>query len=317
MSDKRPRNSGTTRADPGEAARKRLDELITGYRSSVSMTLEPLVRRYHPAMLAGAKEEYRKMLELSTKMSVVAHACTEIAGYPHDARRKSIGCLFGACCFLADSFIDDFGEETTREYLIRLERLLTEGWFEIRNDRELLFYIVVSRLFAMRDVLHPTVRQAILQLFIAQTKDVELRRAHDAAHQHRRRAELKQLKQCARNRSGHAILVLSSFLLPQLPAAFLSAIFTAGALIMYIDDHGDCYTDLQHRRVTFMNQVKRPERTLKTIFLKYVRCLSQRLPKGKGRDLLIAFLTRYYLTRLEKHRQQRLQGGAPAWAVYE
>jgi hypothetical protein len=65
-----------------------------------------------------------------------------------------------------------------------------------------------------------------------------------------------------------------------------------------------------------MNQVKRPERTLKTIFLAHVRRLSSVLPPGRGRDLLIAFLTRYYLTRVEKHRQQKLRR-APAWAVYE
>jgi hypothetical protein len=32
--------------------------------------------------------------------------------------------------------------------------------------------------------------------------------------------------------------------------------------------------------------------------------------------LLIAFLLRYYLTRLEKHRQQRRRSPS-AWAVYE
>jgi len=45
----------------------------------------------------------------------------------------------------ADSFIDDFGEAATRDYLDRLEVLLTEGWFEPRTDREKLFFVIVSR----------------------------------------------------------------------------------------------------------------------------------------------------------------------------
>jgi hypothetical protein len=40
------------------------------------------------------------------------------------------------------------------------------------------------------------------------------------------------------------------------------------------------------------------------------------LPRSDGRDLLIAFLTRYYLTRIEKHRQQKIKGGS-AWAVHD
>lgn len=316
MSEKRSGMSTSAPSDPTGSARKRADELIPLYRKKVSRTLEPLVREYHASMLDGTQDEYRKMIELSTKMSLVAHACTEIAGYRYDRRRQTIGILFGACCFLADSFIDDFGEQATQQYLARLERLLTEGWFEIKTDRERLFYVVVARLFAMRDVLHPTVRQAILQLFMAQQQDVELRHMRDPSQHRLRRGELELLKQCARNRSGHAILVLSAFLLPELRATYLTGIFTAGALIMYIDDHGDCYSDREHNRVTFMNQVKRPERTLKTIFLAHVRRLSSGLPAGRGRDLLIAFLTRYYLTRVEKHRQQKVRR-APAWAVYE
>ena len=116
------------------------------------------------------------MLELSAKMNVVGHACTEIFGHDYDERRQEIGSLFGACCFLADSFIDDFGEEATREYLERLEVLLTEGWFHLRTDRERLFFAIIpSRLFAERDLMHPTVRQAILQLYAAQKLDVDLR----------------------------------------------------------------------------------------------------------------------------------------------
>jgi hypothetical protein len=302
--------------DPGPSARARVDHLIQRYRKNVSAQLTPLVRTYNPAMLTEAQDEYRKMLELSAKMNVVGHACTEIFGFDYDERRQSIGSLFGACCFLADSFIDDFGEKATREYLQRLEILLTEGWFELRSDRERLFFVIVSRLFTERDLLHPTVRQAILQLYAAQKQDVDLRLCGETTPRTLQRAQLNLLKCCARNRSGHAILVLSAFLVPELPLAQLSLMFTAGALVMFIDDHGDCYSDRQSRRITFMNQVKYPERTLKGIFLTHIARLAGGLPPSDGRDLLIAFLTRYYLTRIEKHRQQKVKGGS-AWAVHE
>ena len=301
--------------DPGPAAHARTDRLIRTYRKSVSDHLEPLVRAYNPAMLEAPQQEYRKMLELSAKMNVVGHACSEIFGHDYDERRRRIGTLFGACCFLADSFIDDFGEEATRAYLARLELLLTEGWFDLRSDRERLFFVILSRLFAERDLLDPTVRQAILRLYAAQKQDVDLRHARDDGRA-LTRAELNLLKRCARNRSGHAILVLSAFLVPELSLARLSLMFSAGALIMYIDDHGDCYSDRGDGRVTFMNQLRRPERALKSIFLAHITRLADGLPPSRGRDLLIAFLTRYYLTRLEKHRQQRTAGGS-AWAVHE
>lgn len=301
--------------DPEPAARARADQLIQVYRKAVSAHLEPLVRAYNPAMLDGAQPEYRKMLELSAKMNVVGHACTEIFDHSYDERRQKIGTLFGACCFLADSFIDDFGEVAARDYLDRLELLLTEGWFDLRSDRERLFFVIISRLFAERDLLHPTVRQAILRLYAAQKQDVDLRRKRDGGRD-LSRAELNLLKLCARNRSGHAILVLSAFLVPDLALARLGPMFTAGALIMYIDDHGDCYSDRNDGRLTFMNQLRHPERSLKVIFVSHVTRLAEGLPESKGRDLLIAFLTRYYLTRLEKHRQQK-KVGASAWAVHE
>jgi hypothetical protein len=306
----------TTAWDPGSSARERVDRLIQRYRKTVGKHLAPLVRTYNPSMLTEAGDEYRKMLELSAKMNVVGHACTEIFGHAYDVRRQRIGSLFGACCFLADSFIDDFGEPAARDYLERLEVLLTEGWFDLRTDRERLFFVILSRLFAERDILHPTVRQTIMQLYGAQRRDVDLRLNRGRPRGSLDRAQLNRLKHCARNRSGHAMLVLSAFLLPELPLAYLALMFTAGALIMHIDDHGDCYSDLQHERITFMNQVKRPERTLKTIFLAHIMRLASGLPKGDGRDLLIAFLTRYYLTRVEKHRQQKINVGS-AWAVYE
>lgn len=302
--------------DPGPSARARIDRLILLYRKNVRALLAPLVHAYNPAMLTEAQDEYRKMLELSAKMNVVGHACTEIFGYDYDERRQTIGTLFGACCFLADSFIDDFGEQATHEYLKRLEVLLTEGWFDVRTDRERLFFVILSRLFAERDLLHPIIRQAILQLYAAQKQDVDLRLTRGRARGGLDGAQLNLLKRCARNRSGHAILVLSTFLVPELPLGELSLMFTAGALVMYIDDHGDCYSDLQSERITFMNQVKDPERTLKGIFIAHIMRLARGLPRTDGRDLLIAFLTRYYLTRIEKHRQQKTMGGS-AWAVHE
>ena len=49
------------------------------------------------------------------------------------------------------------------------------------------------------------------------------------------------LRQCARDRSGHAITVLTGFVAPEIELSILPYLFTAGALIMHIDDHGDCY----------------------------------------------------------------------------
>ncbi len=247
--------------NPGPAAHARTAQLIQAYRKTARTHLEPLVRAHNASMLEEPQSEYRKMLELSAKMNVVGHACTEIFGHNYDERRERIGTLFGACCFLADSFIDDFGEEATREYLERIELLLNEGWFDLRTNRERLFFVILSRLFAERDLLHPTVRQAILQLYEAQKQDVDLRHARDERQRLRRR-DLNLLKRCARNRSGHAILVLSAFLVPELPLAQLGLMFTAGALIMYIDDHGDCYSDRSDGRLTFMNQLRNPERAL-------------------------------------------------------
>lgn len=295
---------------------QRVDELIRVYRDAAATTLGPLVTQYYPELSKNQNNEYRKMIELSTKMTLVGHACAEIAGYEYDERRRTIGSLFGGCCFLADSFLDDFGVEATREYLRRFELLLTKGWFEINTPREKLFYIILTRLFAERDVLDPTLRQAILRLYEAQKRDVELRLDRTHFDKLSRRRQLQQLKQFARDRSGHAILVLSAFLVPRLSLSFCASVFTAGALIMHIDDHGDCHADLRDRRITYMNQVKTPARTLRTIFTTSIERLVRGLSKGSGSELLIAFLTRYYLTRLEKHAREK-RFGAVAWAVYE
>ena len=293
-----------------------LDDLFGQYRKHVVICLHPLVTEYYPALARERIDEYRKLMELSAKMTVVGHACSEITGFPYDQRRQKIGSLFGGCCFLADSFIDDFGLEVAKEYVDRIRTLLKTGWFEIRSDRERLFYVIISRLFAERDVLDPMLRQAILLLFQAQSRDVAFRANPDIIRSRPRHEQLRILKENARNRSGHAIVALTSFLVPSLPLDTLSLIFLAGSLIMHIDDHGDCYSDLHYHRLTYLNQVADPERTLRRIFDGSISKLRNELPEGSGRELMIAFLTKYFVTRLKKHRLQRMHREL-AWAVYE
>lgn len=300
---------------PTRHAMQRVDSLIQEYREEVIRCLEPLVRAYYPALFEAPDNEYLKMVELTTKMTLVGSACTQLAGETYDRRRLTLGNLYGGCCFLADSFIDDFGEAKTKEYLERFEVLLTEGWFEIKNDREQLFYVIVSRMFGERDIFDSTLRQAILRLFEAQKRDVQLRPRESPFRALPRRNQLEMLRQCARDRGGQTSTVLSQFLMRDLDLFFLHPIFVAGGLFMYIDDHGDHYSDRQHDRVTYLNQVKDPERTLKRIFLNDIQRLFDSLPENAGRELLVAFLTRYYLTRIEKHRLQRSR--ARSWEVYE
>jgi hypothetical protein len=279
----------------------------------VRATLDPLIASCCPGLRQNRSNEYRKMIELSSKMTLVGNAATTVLGHPYDRRRRRIAALFGGCCFLADSFIDDFGDDAARDYLDRFEVLLTRGWFHPRTDRERLFYAIVARLFLERHILQPTLRQAVLLLYEAQRRDVEMRAAASARAS---RSRLHELKLCARDRSGHAILVLSSFLVPDISLAHRAPMFAAGSLIMHIDDHGDAFADLRDRRATYMNQVRRPARTLRRIFEREVSRLVSGLPSNPGRELLVAFLTRYFVTRLQKHRQQRKLGGG-AWAVYE
>jgi hypothetical protein len=298
---------------PEPAAFEKVDALIRGYRPDVVACLEPPVRAHYPELLATL--EYGKMVELSTKMTLVGHAACEIAGYRYTERRQTIGTLFGGCCFLADSFVDDFGPTATQEYLERIQILLTTGWFDVRTARERLFYAIVGRLFAARDVLDPILRQAIMLLFDAQRRDCELRLSLDFAALPRRQ-QLRLLRLCARDRSGHAITVLTGFVAPRIEISMLPYLFTAGALIMHIDDHGDCFADLRDGRLTYLNQVRNPAATLRKIFVQHVATLHAGLPPSEGRDLMLAFLTRYFLTRVEKHRLQK-QRADSAWAVYE
>jgi hypothetical protein len=293
---------------------ERVDRLIQRYRPGVRAALEPLIVSCYPALRLNRRNEYRKMIELSTKMTLVGHAATTVLGHPYDRRRQRIASLFGGCCFLADSFIDDFGDDAAHEYLDRFEVLLTRGWFHPRTDRERLFYAILTRLFLERHILRPALRQALLLLYEAQRRDVEMRSASPSRTSRRR--QLHALKTCARDRSGHAILVLSNFLVPDIPLAHRMPIFAAGSLIMHIDDHGDAFADLRDRRVTYMNQMRNPARTLRHIFEREIARLVESLPSNAGRELLVAFLTRYFVTRLQKHRQQRKLAGA-SWAVYE
>ena len=293
----------------------RIEALACAYRIEVRDTLAPLVQTWHPA-LAASDTEYAKMLEQSTKFTLVGHACTTLAGYDFDVRRRRIAILYGCGCFLADSFLDDFGPEAARSYLQRFTLLLSAGWFEVRTERERLFYVVLARLFAERDMLDPLLRQAILRLHAAQARDVSLRLDPEHLSVLPQRDQRALLKRYARDRGGHCIIALTAFLVPSLPLAMLALVLAAGALFMFIDDHGDCYTDRRDGRLTYMNQVRGPERVLRRIALAHFTRLAAGLPANEGRDILLGFLLRYYLTRIDKHRAQRRRGGT-AWDVYE
>jgi hypothetical protein len=277
--------------------------------------IAPLMAAWYPA-LAASDNEYAKMIEQSTKFTLVGHACTALAGHEFDARRRRIAILYGCGCFLADSFLDDFGPDAARSYVQRFNLLLSSGWFETTTERERLFYAVLVRLFSERDVLDPLLRQAIVRLHRAQSLDVGLRLdpAHLAALPPPRQRAL--LKRYARDRGGHCIVVLTAFLVPSLPLPTLALVLSAGALFMFIDDHGDCFTDRRDGRLTYMNQVQRPEQVLHRIVFAHFARLVTGLPANEGRDLLLGFLLRYYLTRLDKHRLQRGKAGS-AWDAFE
>lgn len=295
-----------------------IQTMLQQYRAAVEDVLTPLVVSHCPSLInSNEGNEYGKMLALSTKMAIVGHSCTEIAGYPFDERRQRISSLFGACCFLGDSFLDDFGEEASREYIDRYELLLTKGWFEIRNEREQLFYIVLSRLFAERDLLDPLLRQAICWLFLAQKRDVELSLSSSwLVDTVSRRRRLAFLKQCCRDRSGHAITVLTLLLVPPLSWYYHHLLFIAGSLISFVDDHGDYYFDHGIKKLTYMNQVKNPRRTLRRLFNSSIKQLRDGLPECSGRNLLLAFLLRYFMTRLKKHQLEKRRRGT-MWTIYE
>ena len=315
--------STTMRSSPAATAWRvnrsledKIEQLLSRYRELAAEELGRLTRAYHPALIERGDNEYRKMIELSAKMTMVGHACSETAGFPFDRNRQVLSALYGGCCFLADSFLDDYGETVAADYLDRFEVLLTKGWFTIRNERERLFYVIVSRLFTRRDVLEPMLRQSIFSLFLAQKRDVALRMDAPTFRALPRHRQLGLLRDCARDRSGHAILVLTRLVAPQLALPHHHLLFLAGALIMYIDDHGDCHADRRSHRLTYMNQVRHPEPILRQICENTLQRLQAGLPDNGGKQLLCAFLHRYFVTRLEKHSREGRAGGL-SWAVYE
>lgn len=293
-----------------------VDTFAKKHRAGVEKNLSPIVNAYYPALMAKRDGEYRKMIELTTKMTMVGRACTEIAGHPFDERRLKIGSLFGASCFLADSFIDDLGEEASKEYIERFELLLTKGWFEIRTKREELFYIIMSRIFAERDVFDTAIRQAIFWQFMAQKRDISLRLGLQSLATLSPSKKLSLLKECGRDKGGCVALVLSLLLVPEIPLRYRHLFYMAGMLFQYIDDYGDYHYDRYYKRMTYMNQVRYPYRTLRRILHKYIPILHETLPECMGRDILLAFLIRYFVTRLEKHRLEQYRGEY-SWTIYE
>ena len=185
----------------------------------------------------------------------------------------------------------------------------------MRNEREALFYIVVSRLFAERNVFHPLLRDAIVQLFLAQQRDVLMRGPLAAANGSLAPRDLSFLKACARDRGGHAILVLTLFLVPDLPLPRCRSMYAAGSLVVFIDDHGDFHSDRLHHRITYINQQPEPATALTRLYRSSMRVLEAGLPSGHGRDLMEGFLYRYYTSRMKKHELER--GKPVSWAVYE
>jgi hypothetical protein len=291
--------------------------MVNLYRKRAHDHLAALVSIYYPALfLKSGGNEYRKMIELTTKMTIVGRACTELTGHVFDERRERIANLYGACCFLGDSFLDDFGERLSREYIERLQVLLQEGWFEIRNDRERLFYVILSRLFRERDIFEIMLRQAIFSLFLTQKHDAELRLDPSRLDGLSQRARLTFLKQLARDRGGYTISALTLFLIPHLTLEQHRALFPAGSLLMYIDDHGDCFLDLHFKRITYMNQVKAPARVLRGLYEQSVKSVCNGFGENDGRNLMIGFLFRYFVTRLEKHRIEQSRTRS-RWVVYE
>lgn len=142
---------------------------------------------------------YRSRLESEGPHGIT----TDATGVEFTGHRQLISALYGGCCFLADSFIDDYGEAIALQYVCRFERLITTGWFEVKNDREQLFWVIISRIFGLCNIFDPMLRQAIFSLFLAQRRDIELRSNAATFQKLPRASKLKLLKTCARDRSGH------------------------------------------------------------------------------------------------------------------
>src|SRR5258705_5258759 len=123
--------------EPAHAMTAELDSVAKQSRLSVTKYLGPLVNRYYPEYRSvDGGREFRKLIELSTKMQLVGRAWTDIAGFQFDERRERISALFGACCHVGDGFLDDFGPAASLDYMRRFAVFLTKGWFDIRNAPE-------------------------------------------------------------------------------------------------------------------------------------------------------------------------------------
>lgn len=304
------------KSGPSKVQLQEVAALLDSYREFNSILFNDLCALYCPSIARSGSYELKKMIELSTKMTLVGHGCAKAAGVAFTYRRKLISALYGGCCFLADSFIDDYGETVALRYIDRFERLLTTGWFEVTNEREQLFWIIISRLFGLCNLFDPMLRQAIFSLFLAQRKDIMLRSNSVTFRELPRRKQLDLLKTCARDRSGHGIAVLAHAVAPSMSASIHHHLYFVGALIMYIDDHGDCWADRTNKRITYMNQIARPEKILASLFMQTISVLPAKRSAGQSFELLSIFLYRYFITRLDKYKAEKRQGGL-SWSVYE
>lgn len=300
-----------------DKGQQEIDTHLNKLRQEADDVLRPLAATYYPFMVENDDgSEFRKMRELSTKMMLVGQACAEITGYKFSEKLIMLSALFGGCCFLGDSFIDDYNEEETRNYIQRLERLLTEGWFEINNDREKLFYVIVTRLFSECDVFEGKTRQAIFGQFLAQKRDALWRLDHRELLALSQDEKINALFQCANDRGGYVTLVLSLILTQGLSLHHQHLLYEAGKLFMHIDDHGDHHQDKYNERYTYMNCVDNPVHKLEELFNNIVTKIKSDLPENSGRDILTNFLTRYYYTRLKKHILEQNRGSS-RWVIYE
>jgi hypothetical protein len=157
----------------------------------------------------------------------------------------------------------------------------------------------MARLFTERDILQPMLRQAICSLFKVQALDVALTLLTENS-----RPGIHALRRCGRDRSGHAITVLTLFLVPELPLRVHHVLYSTGSLISYIDDYGDFYFDRMQGKATYMNTVQNPARVLTRTFGETLALIDRALEPSHGRELLKTFLHRYFTTRLRKHERE-------------
>jgi len=300
-----------------DKGQQEIDVYLKMLRQKADEVLRPLAETYYPLMIEyDNADEFKKMRELSTKMMLVGKACAEISDYEFNDKLIMLSALFGGCCFLGDSFIDDYDEEDTLDYIYRLERFLTKGWFEIKDDREKLFYVIVTRIFTECNVFEERTRQAIFGQFLAQKRDALWRLDPTELISLSHDEKIDALFQCANDRGGYVTLVLSLILTQGLSLSHQHILYLAGELFMHIDDHGDHHQDKYNNRYTYMNSIDKPAHKLEKLFKDIISKIKTGLPENNGRDILVNFLTRYYYTRLKKHVLEQNRGDT-RWVVYE